>query len=191
MRSHALVRQLVKRAVDFDSMCRGAYAAEYLAVSHRCASPPALLARPSSPPALLLPPLPALPPSSSLLPPHHTLHASQLGDAQPQRGDAGRIEAAMAGARRATLPTAMSFSNSRGDVRSRTAALHSALGVRLYALAEFVLEQGLSKAAWPAWNALLMGVLTHPSPDTLQHLGFSADSPHLVAATKNGFYVWD
>jgi uncharacterized membrane protein YedE/YeeE len=51
------------------------------------------------------------------------------------------------------------FSNARGDVRSRTAALHSGLAVRLYTLAEFVLEQKLSTAAWSAWNALLMGVL--------------------------------
>ena len=52
-----------------------------------------------------------------------------------------------------------SFSNSRGDVRSKTAALHSALGVRLYALTDFVLDQKLSRAAWPAWNQLLTQVL--------------------------------
>ena len=51
-----------------------------------------------------------------------------------------------------------SFANSRGDVQSTTAALHAALGVRLYLLTEFVLDQKLSKASWPAWNAVLHAV---------------------------------
>jgi len=50
------------------------------------------------------------------------------------------------------------FANSRGDVQSKTAALHAALGVRLYLLTEFVLDQRLSKASWPAWNAVLLAV---------------------------------
>lgn len=53
----------------------------------------------------------------------------------------------------------VNLNNSRGDVRSRTAALHSALGVRLYALTDYVIDHRLSHAAWPAWNAQLKQVL--------------------------------
>lgn len=72
----------------------------------------------------------------------------------------GQTRLRWSGAQSAAAAAALeSFSNSRGDVRSRTAALHSALGVRLYALVEFVLDQKLSRATWPAWNSLLMEVL--------------------------------
>ena len=50
------------------------------------------------------------------------------------------------------------LANSRGDVQSKTAAMHAALGVRLYLLTEFVLDQKLSRASWPAWNSVLLNV---------------------------------
>ena len=51
---------------------------------------------------------------------------------------------------------ASNFSNSRGDVQSRTAALQSALAVRLYVLAEFVLQENLSTASWPGGSPPLL-----------------------------------
>ena len=48
------------------------------------------------------------------------------------------------------------LANSRGDVSSPAAIMHAALGVRLYQLVDLVLEEKLSRAAWPAWNAVCM-----------------------------------
>lgn len=49
-----------------------------------------------------------------------------------------------------------SLANARGDISSPAAALHAALGVRLYMLIDLVLDQKLSRAAWPAWNAVCL-----------------------------------
>ena len=48
------------------------------------------------------------------------------------------------------------LANLRGDVSSVPASLHAALGIRLYRLVDFVLEEKLSIASWPAWNALVL-----------------------------------
>ena len=48
------------------------------------------------------------------------------------------------------------LTNSRGDVSSHTAVLHAAIGIRLYMLVDLVLEEKLSRAAWPAWNSILL-----------------------------------
>eukprot|EP00941_MAST-03F_sp_MAST-3F-sp1_P001529 g1529.t1 len=37
----------------------------------------------------------------------------------------------------------------------------------------------------------LYGVLTHPSPEVLQQVEFSPNSPHLIGATRRGIFVWD
>ena len=55
---------------------------------------------------------------------------------------------------------AASIANSRGDVSSPAAVMHAALGVRLYMLVDLVLQEKLSRAAWPAWNSLLMKIRT-------------------------------
>lgn len=54
----------------------------------------------------------------------------------------------------AALKPTVSLANMRGDVGSNAAVLHAALGVRLYQLINFVIDEKLSRAAWPAWNAL-------------------------------------
>ena len=48
------------------------------------------------------------------------------------------------------------LANSQGDVSSSVAVLHAALGVRMYMLVDLVLEEKLSRAAWPAWNAVCL-----------------------------------
>ena len=54
------------------------------------------------------------------------------------------------------MTSARRFVNSRGDVSSKAAVLHAAIGIRLYMLVDLVIAEKLSKAAWPAWNALCM-----------------------------------
>ena len=59
-------------------------------------------------------------------------------------------------------PTAgPSLTNSRGDVGSHAAVLHAALGVRLYQLVNLVIDRKISKAAWPAWNAMCLKLRTN------------------------------
>ena len=56
---------------------------------------------------------------------------------------------------------ATKLANSRGDVSSSAAVMHTAVGVRLYMLVDLVLEEKLSRAAWPAWNAVCMKLRTN------------------------------
>lgn len=60
-----------------------------------------------------------------------------------------------------TGPNVNSLANSRGDTTSDAAALHAAIGVRLYQLVDLVIETKLSRAAWPAWNALNLKLRTN------------------------------
>ena len=64
-----------------------------------------------------------------------------------------KLLAGQAGAPDTAMKT---LANSRGDVSSDAAVMHAALGVRLYQLVDLVIEEKLSRAAWPAWNAALM-----------------------------------
>ena len=94
----------------------------------------------------------------------HDRSCSSRGAANAQQAEA-RMSAVDSTASR-KLGTKASFANVRGDVQSKTAALHAGLGSRLYILTEFVLEHKLSHASWPAWNSVLLR-LRHAS-DTMK-----------------------
>ena len=79
-----------------------------------------------------------------------------------QRKSSLNMLAKGAGPSLAPPPTARpSLTNSRGDVGSHAAVLHAALGVRLYQLVNLVIDRKISKAAWPAWNAMCLKLRTN------------------------------
>ena len=82
-------------------------------------------------------------------------------DAMSERSEHSPAVLAPASAVEAKVPVgyeghSKTLANSRGDVSSPAAVMHAALGVRLYMLVDLVLEEKMSRAAWPAWNAVCM-----------------------------------
>jgi hypothetical protein len=81
-----------------------------------------------------------------------------------------------------------SLANSRGDAATNVAALHASIGVRLYQLVDLVIDAKLSRAAWPAWNAVCLKLRTNSEAVKQRALyrlprTYQASVRFLVAAT--------
>ena len=96
-------------------------------------------------------------------PPPHKGSSGKAWEAAAQTATPEAVAPSAPGAPAPAMPAWMSSKgliNSRGDVTSNTAMLHAALGVRMYMLVDLALEEKLSRAAWPVWNALCLKLRT-------------------------------
>jgi hypothetical protein len=95
------------------------------------------------------------PPSKAKVPMAH----SPSGGSQPGADDDDDDEE--------EAPSPFGLANVQGDVSSVPAALHAALGIRLYKLVDFMIDEKLSRASWPAWNAVLLKL--RASSEAMKH----------------------